>query len=239
MSEPRKEYSARYSGYGYSATEKIRPGIGKAFPMQFALERAEMTTVQFGLQLPPGSVGGTIKYQAEGEITWSVAGNRTRRLVTIADGMCISGPAEHVNVQITDASEALTEAGFTLASDYIANVTVAPGSRPSMQQPPYYEDPDGPYSVVAGASQVVQIPVNIGVVSVYVTVATTVAAAPIAQNAVLVQHASSIAANIWKSYDPRDYEWVPLSPGASELRLLTLAAAPTPLLFTVIYGIDG
>jgi len=239
MSEPRQEYGRRFSGYGYGGTEKIQPGIGKAFPVQYGLVRAEMTTVQFGLRLPPGLTDGLVKYQAQGEIMWSVAGSRTRRLVTIFDGMCISAPAEHVNVQVTDTSQALTEAGFSLASEYIASITIAPGSRPSQQQPPYYEDPGGPYSVAAGGASSVNVPVNIGVISVYVTVATLVAAAPLPQNSVLVQHATGGIGNIWKSYDPRDYQWVPITPGTSQIRLLALAAIPTPVLFTVVFGIDG
>lgn len=169
----------------------VQPTPPKQLQLQVAFDKQMQThTVQFNApdnNIPLGSVAGII---CEAEIIWSVEGTQVRRVVSVSDGVAISGEAQGVAVNIYDAS---FDSGFT----YTVGATVAPGVRGNTQQPPTLRVNGRtalgavfPYSaaVAAGATAFFDIPPNVGAVSSYMEVTNLPAAVPLDDNDITIVH---------------------------------------------------
>jgi hypothetical protein len=233
MAQPRKYDGELDSGWGFgSSGELIAGNESKRVTMQFPLKHAGEATVQLGCQTRDNEFA-SVRFAAIAEIFWSVGGNTVRRVVSLKDGMSITGVGEHVKVIITDDSR--SDDTIPPGIEWAASMTVAPGSRSATQQPPYLEE-QVPYEVAAGATVDVPIPQNSGVISVYVMAAAAVGVA-LADNSILVQQRFLTVPT--KQYDPRNYGWVPITPYADSLRLSVAGAVGGPVRFAVVWGIDG
>lgn len=190
-------------------------------------------TVQFGLSDPNSGLLGGDFVRARAEIIWKQSGNDIRRVIDCNNGVSISGTAEGVSVLVFDDSNiAVTPANAIKA--YQVSVQVAKGTRPSIQQPPTFTTDD--FALAANSNNPVNIPANIGAISVFTAVSPDVIGNAVGAYDVLVTQESLHAER--KQYDPRQSDWVPLIPGATIVRANSSAAAPiTRWQFT--FGIDG
>ncbi len=193
-------------------------------------------TIQFNVidpnsasNLTPGDV-----VRARATISWKVNGNPVIRVVDIGEGVTVTGVAEAVDVQIQDVS--FTSAGTPIIGrglPYTITVTCAPGTRPAVQQPPTVALPQT--NIAAGAQKNFAVPP--GAISVFVAVFPAVLGASIGAYQVQV---NQLALNSsLKIYDPRQSDWVPLIPGATQVAVLTDVALVIDTEVQVTFGIDG
>ena len=214
---------------GWAQTGTLTPGSSNTVNMQQAFEDTGAYTVQFSVngRDESGSAGTRIP---KAVISWTVNGNTIHRKIDVVNGTTISGIADSVNVSVSDNS--ISPAAL---SPYDVTIMVAPGTRASVQQPPYLTGPVVALPAGAGAASQ-QIPQDAGITSVFVTVAPQVADGAVPEFDALVQQASG--GGILKSYDPRQAEWVPLAAGTTNIVLRTGAAAPATV-WSITFGIDG
>lgn len=215
----------------WSKSESLNVGDTRTVNMQRDFEVPGSYTVQFGIQNddPTGQI-----VRAQAEIIWSVDGNSVRRVVDAINGTSVSGTAEGVQVYVRDQSRAFGVG----TSPYLVSIQVVQGTRPSVQQPPYLTDANISHIFNAGANSLdITVPQNSGVISLYAAVGPQVVGNPIAAYDVLVQQRSTTGF-VLKTYDPRDFEWVPLSSGADIIRIAQAAGAPATR-WTLTFGIDG
>src|SRR5262245_46015170 len=171
MSQPRKNNGELEGGWGWGTSDDLIAGNpGRHVTLQFPLRRACEHTVQLGCI--PGTTnpvpGVVLQFAAEAEIFWSTGGNTVRRVVSVKDGMSVSGVGEHVKVVVTDKS-VFAEGGPDDLIAWPVSILVAPGSRGTIQQPPYLEEPLPIVVPAAGASTPILVLRECGVVSAYVT----------------------------------------------------------------------
>lgn len=173
------------------------------------------------------------------EVIWSVEGNYVRRVISVSNGISISGVGQGVKVVVRDGAFPTAP-----ANDYVVGIQVAPGTRPAEQQPPSFAPlcagtdavlRPGVLLVAAGAIITVPIPQNIGAISLYTTAGSTT---PVILTEADIQIHQGYTGGVGvKSYDPRIAQWVPLAPMATELVFYNLSAVT--VLFSLTFGIDG
>lgn len=193
-------------------------------------------TIQFNVSDPNTSVNltpGDI-IRARATITWKVNGNPVIRVVDVGNGVSVTGVAEAIDVQLQDVSS--TSAGTPIllrGRPYTVTITCAPGTRPSVEQPPTVALPQT--NLAAGATKNFDVP--IGAISVFVAVFPAVVGSPIGAYQIQV---NQLAINTsLKLYDPRQTDWVPLIPGTTQIGIAADAALPTDTEIQVTFGIDG
>lgn len=181
------------------------------------------------------------------EIIWSLGGNTTRRVVSVFNGMSISGTAEHVNVRVSDETDLLN---ITQQQKYDVVIMVAKGLRAPTGQPATYTQNITQVggggsrfgSAILGPGQHLDIPVprNSGVVSAYVTVESIGTLSVITELDMVVEQYTINGVQL-RGYDPRLLGWVPISPQCDVIQLQNRfgAGSGKNLLFALTYGIDG
>lgn len=191
-------------------------------------------TIQFGLEDPnvAADLGASGFIRARGEIIWKVGGQDVRRVVDVGNGVSISGTVEGVSAKIYDDS-----VGAPSGRPYFVSMQVVKGSRPSVQQPPVYSLNAQTVEAAGAAGLDVDIPQNIGAISVNITLFPVAIGTAIGAYDIKV---SQLTPNntVRRAYDPRQDQWVPLAPGATKLRFITSAAGPQTNL-QIAFGIDG
>jgi hypothetical protein len=206
-------------------------------------------TIQFGLsnihRVPPITSPNLGNITPTAEIVWSVEGNEVRRIISIVNGVTVTGTGQAVKVKVYDATPA-NDPGQ--ATQYDVSVLIAPGIRPSTQQVPFFAPtiqtgiiglPVGVALVNPTETVSAHIPVNAGATSVYVSVAGALTPIVLSESDLSVIHVSSTGVPT-RMYDPRDAGWVPLSPQTTEIRLFNnLPLGGAVLIFNVAFGIDG
>jgi hypothetical protein len=195
-------------------------------------------TAQFTIGAPSRDLLLGERQRAVAEIIWSVEGNDVRRLVSCTNGLSVSGTAEAVKITIRDESENQTTPLF----DYPVSIQIAPGTRPSTNQPPYYEV-SGYTEVNNGVAEITLVPENAGVISLYVAVATD-DGVPLEPGDITVEMRSGKTAGtgtLLKSFDPvLNNGFVPISPGCQRIEITMHATATaTSAFITPVWGIDG
>jgi len=234
MAEQRSE-----SG-GWSATGSLiarQPRETKAVQLQAVFEQSGNYTVQFSVD--PKTFSGLI-LNPIAEIIWSCEGNSVRRVVSVINGLSVSGMGQACKVTIYDA----TPGTFVFPGvEYDVSVQVVPGVRASTQQPPTFAPIIAGYpgigSVIlsAGSSIVVDVPQNIGAISTYITAGASPVPVILSEADLQVVQLDSLGIFL-KMTDPREMAWVPLAPSAVHLYLFN--NHPTSnVLFSLAYGIDG
>ncbi len=205
--------------------------------LQAKFPKAESYTVQFGINPSAGALAEAV--QAEALISWSVEGNTVTRRVNVANGASVTGTGQAVRVVMADRTVGGT------GKDYVVSVQVAPGSRPSTQQPPTLIPVPAFFNVAptGGVSDpVIPIPTDAGAISVFVTVTAVGPGGPVASAEGIATVDQQISGGFTrKTYDPRTAEWVPLTPGATFLQLHNnnTVISGIHLFFSVTFGIDG
>jgi len=224
---------------GYLTTQNTYPvGIltgnagtkdGFTFQVDFDNEPGNYT-IQFNVTniRPTRNGDGPGNITPTAEVIWSVEGNSVRRLVSVVNGTSITGIGQGIRVRVFDE----TDPGDTTAQQsYTVSVQVTRGSRPSIQQPPtygqYYTDSQGnvlfsSIVVLAGGASIIQVPQNIGAVSVWITAYYPGQSFTDADLYVLQEDSA-------------------LSAQASQIGLLnnTPNVGGSPITFGILFGIDG
>jgi len=191
-------------------------------------------TIQFsiGPQLKFRLLQGGNPTQAEATIDWSVEGNTIRRVVSVSNGMSVSGVAQAVRVVVNDTTLPNTPAQ---PGDYLVEITVAPGTRPGSNIFPTLMRAVNSTLIGAGLTITIPIPEGIGISSISVPIA-SVPGGPIPDQGLQVKQGNTVPTD-FVTYDPRTDQWVPLFPGATVIRLTNNTAFQ--ILAMVIFGIDG
>jgi hypothetical protein len=226
-------WSATGSLFTFNPTRRVT--------LQANFPNSEDYTVQFNVDYPPipAPPPGWNPITTEATIVWSVEGNSVRRRVSVCNGVSVTGVGQACRVEIMDTTIQLAGAGAPKNVEYPVSVQVAPGTRAPIQQPPTLSrltSPNGYIVVPAGTFTIVPIPQDAGAVSVYVAVRITPSLPVVPEGQALVSQ--ELPGIIVRSYDARTFEWVPLAPGATQIRFDNFTAAQT-MSISVVFGIDG
>jgi hypothetical protein len=217
-------------GWSKSGTLIANGDGAQSLTIQQVFDEASDYVIQFGLvpHTPPDTFPA-IRCQAT--ILWTVEGNTIIRKVDVGNGVTVQGCAGAVKVMITDATVLVASPPHT----YDVSINVSPGSRASTNQvPTLFEQL---VTLGPGASALIVIPQNAGIISVDVDVidVTDFAHTPIELQASQVAGAP-----------PGVFQWapvlhpgfVPIVPSANLLSLVNHHSADT-FHATVLWGIDG
>lgn len=217
---------------GWSKSGKLIPGnTSRGLAMQKQFPIAGVYTAQFNID--QGNQPINVRVRAEAIIDWTVAGNSVRRIISVYDGVSISGTASAVNIAVRDTSIALAT-----PIEYSVSIQITPGTRASHSMPPFLER-DGAVIVAPAASSDRTVPIDAGVIAVYTSLATDTLGTPIASGDVRIRHIDNNA-SVLKSYDPVLVSgWVPLSPGTTEIRYEVDAGVGSDVRFQTTFGIEG
>jgi hypothetical protein len=148
----------------------------------------------------------------------------------VGNGTSISGQGQAVAVRVSDQSS-----GAFGANEYTVSIQVAPGTRPSVNKPPTLRGYQTVVTVGGGATSVLDIPQDAGVISVETDVSVLVVGSLPVQALVLQVNG---AGQILNQYDPTIVTgFVPVAPNATQVELVNLSANNYRLQFT--FGIDG
>jgi hypothetical protein len=241
--------SPKLQAGGWSQSGKLTTGnsqLGVPLQADFSKSKhgAGNYTIQFGLQAPDPN---TVIIRPEADIQWTVNGNTVRRIVSVTDGLSITGQAEYAKVRLYDAILAGNVPPAVAGVQYVASINIAPGVRASQQQPPtlmpqrYFNSVSteifilGSISVPATDFVRVPVPQNAGVISVFVTVA--VPAGGLVTAADFQVRQSNPVVGALKRYFPVGEGWVSMGSGVTEINLFNFSAAS--LNASVVFGIDG
>jgi len=212
------------------------PGSGGLSPANSITLQADFPdsnnyTVQFGVVGPDESASsGERKTQAI--ITWAVEGNHITRRIDVVNGTSITGTAQGCHVEVVDLS-------FHV-NPYTVSISIAKGSRPSVQQPPYLT-PNPAFIALdpGGGAGAVLVPNDAGVISIKSEVVAELLGDHLNPDDIVVQFFAS--AVVLKQYSPLiETGWVPLPSGTTAVRYLSFFNAGTVgyLCYTT-FGIDG
>ncbi|MCL2428611.1 MAG: hypothetical protein FWD12_05205 [Alphaproteobacteria bacterium] len=130
-----------------------------------AMEPGEYT-IQFSvMEITPGLGGPRHQIPApRAQVVWKVAGQQTRRLMSIYSGAVIGGLAEAVHVKLQDQAGAIPS--LSKGGTYKVVGMLTRGTRPPAMQPPILVTQPA-IEIVNGGSQRFAVPVDSGVISFY------------------------------------------------------------------------
>lgn len=144
-------------------------------------EKAQPFTVRFSVKPPniDSTADEYANFDCVADIRYTVEGVTVRRLVSIANGVAISGTADSVNVTIQDITSGADAQGIA----YSIEVQIAPGIRSGYALPPTLEAftsivadvptiESGPITLISGQTATYPVPQQAGVISVEIVVQT-------------------------------------------------------------------
>ena len=207
-------------------------GSGREVTMQANFPAPDVYTVQFNILSSTGQIPNP-----EAVVTWKVEGNFVDRLISVANGMTISGVGQGCRIRVYDNSQAIT--GF----DYTASIQVSRGSRPASTVPPTYAPIraagfPGRIVVPATSTASITIPQNKGINSVQITASGIGGLVLLTRVDVSAWQESSVGGGTkLKEWFPPETNWVAIAPSAETLVLNNRTAGN--ILFGVQFGVDG
>jgi hypothetical protein len=210
--------------------------------MQANFPVAGFYTVQFGVEQDPSFLTNP---DIIADVTWSVEGNDIRRKISVGNGTTISGTGQACSVKVRDAS-----IFGPVGQVYTVKALLSPGVRPGSLSRPFLRGIDwdltsiiapsaliNQYLVSIGAGQSVRInvPVNAGVISADVEATLS---SGLTLDPTFVGVGQLNLSGLFKSYYPLvETGFVPVYP--SSTFLIISNAAATPIVVSVLWGIDG
>jgi hypothetical protein len=205
--------------------------------MQANFPEPDTYTCQFSIVTPPPVLAtppGFPQFDAQAEVRWSVEGQSVSRLISIGNGTSITGVGQAVRVRMVDVLSSTLSAFFN--HPYVVSVQCSRGQRPAQEKPPTLKGlAAGITTIVPGASLVIPIPPQAGVISAYLFVdAFPTANRPIQVRA--VQRTGVVSIGFW---DPLVTQgWIPILPNASLIEVFNDAAVGD-VVVSLTWGIDG
>ncbi len=216
------------------AGSAIVPTLGQeGVSLQAAFKESREHTIQLDIDNSADDNASAHFIRAVANITWNVEGGFVTRRVSCTPGMSVTGVAQAVRIVIQDAS--VVPVGQVMRP-YIVSALVAPGSRPSVQQPPFLE---GDRTLVANNGTVtLPAPIGVGAISLYLSLSPNALGTALAAG----QYNAEMRGNTGfalKSWDPIQQQgWIPLAPGT--VAVVISATGAGPITFVVpTWGIDG
>jgi hypothetical protein len=237
-----------YRGWSSSGTLVSKDPL-KTINLQANFVEPVAYTVQFSVtnikaQNGSASIGS---YIPTAEIVWSVTGNSVRRLVSVVNGTSVTGVGQGCRVLVRDSTPP-TDISVVMAYD--VSILIAPGDRAANQTQPILvpltsghlgRTCPGRVLVLPQTYVDVPVPENAGVIAVAVTVSgmLDVGGLVITEADAFVSHVNLF--NEVKRYNPKDYEWVPIGPETTIIRMYNYfpVVSNNVLLYNVTFGIDG
>lgn len=240
-----------HSNVGWSQSGILQANGSTSVAVQLQVDftgQIQTHTIQFdgfNDDLDVGALPATTAI-TEAEILWSVKGTTIRRLISVLDGQSISGMAQSVTVNMRDVT--INGNG----SDYRVGMTVVPGVRANIQQPPSLrisgENSAAPGVVIpfgtglaAGDFATWTIPPNVGAVSAMIGVGTRNGGGgpqSLLDSDLAIQYIASNTA-VLKRLDVRSGNlWIPLFSGTRTIKAFN--NSPTKIIdVSCTIGIDG
>jgi hypothetical protein len=207
--------------------------------------KAQPFTVRFSVK--PPNIESTTVFTVEHEyanfdcvaiISYTVEGVTVRRVVTVANGVAISGTADSVNVSIQDITQTTSPQNIP----YSVEVQIAPGIRSGYALPPTLEAftcivnsvdiiESGPITLVSGQSAVYPVPQQAGVISVEIVTQT---------NSVNVTMGTVNGAQKQYTVNPgENFGFIVMAPNSAFLTVTGLGTEGVDSIHTATWGIEG
>jgi hypothetical protein len=206
---------------------------GQVVSVQHEFKKPGVATVQFNIQRGEPS-SPLYAVWTEAEILWTVGGNTIRRKVTVGDAVSITGLAKSVVVRVIDRTP--LQAGLlAMIETYKVFITISPGARATIEQPPVIYADLYSTDVLAAATLDVPIPEGAGVNAVAVLFSKAGTAVP--DQGVIASHFADLSMPALVRYDPRSIYWAPVAPGAKFVQVYNATLATINA--RVIFGVDG
>lgn len=193
-------------------------------------------TVQFGVE-PAIDPATQLPYASDTQatISWSVAGNTVQRVVSVGNGVSVSGTGQAVTVVVRDVT---VNTSAPAGTKYNVSVQVSPGTRASNGHPAILISPLSRTQLAPapgpGEFVIFDIPANSGVISVEVEAGDPVVGGT-PMDVVISQFSG---ANVYKTYTYSGPVFVPVAPSATKLIISNQNAADA-VDVSVTWGIDG
>ena len=162
--DERPDWMHRQSGWAQSGSlytnAWTRPGSGNQAVkcMVEKFDRASIYTVQIGLNVGDGG----FPVQAEAEVIWSINGTPIRRVVSVSQGVSITGVTESARIAVYDATPIVMDGQASV--EYIALINIAPGPRAATTLPPFLRAYEAALTLAAAQPTLLMVPGNAGVV---------------------------------------------------------------------------
>jgi hypothetical protein len=177
--------------------------------------------------------------RTEAEIIWNVEGQPIRRVVSVLDGMAISGVAQGVWVNVRDVTPPNGVGEIT----YQVGLTVAPGVRGNTGQPPTLRLQSDAASgdstnLAPGATGNWLIPAGVGALSAYITAFPTPGSAPLADNDISILFRSANGTNQMHLGKDGCFRYIPFTNQVQIIRIKNERAVGD-VFFTCLAGIEG
>lgn len=240
---------------GWSKTDSlIAHNTRKRFSLQASFERegASAFTIMFESYYPPQQAG--VWVAAKAKITWSVEGNAVERIVSVRNGLSITGVGEHVVVEVFDDSRSLTVGGAILPInrvEYQIAINIAPGTRgAALIGPtiiPWVLSPTA-LPVVQNYGSIMLIPGVRTTATIDLTDYPSVSAFlfsvgaggwdVVLDNDVIIQVGSPLGTTTWVGAGSKDV-WIPIQSSESFIYIEENPALLTNRLVTVTLAVDG
>lgn len=220
---------------GWSQSGTLVPGSSNsAVSLQAQFPLIGAYTVQLNIQDPNASlVVGNEVVRAQAEIQWSVKGNTVTRLVDCVNGLSITGEAEAVSVRVVDRS-LITVPG---KRPYVVSINVAPGTRPSVQQPPVFS---ADRQTLSGGLASGGVIVPAGAISAQINVVGVTVGQPIVDPDYYIVRQIANGGLVLKAFSPFRYDgWIPLAAGCTQIRFEQSALVVADWFWFTSFGIDG
>jgi hypothetical protein len=211
---------------------------------QAQLSKASVVTVQFEV-IPPN--GGGSPFDCTALVTWKVHYVTVRRIVSVGNGVSISGVAEAFSVSLIDTTNLIANVpAGDIGIKYNVTTTAATGTRPTTQQPATLRgltaaiagvQSQGQINLAPGANVQYPIPPNAGVISVEVVAVSQ--ATPFAPLQIEVDANGPGIVGTFKSWDLVDFPgFVSVPPNATSI-FVTNKDTANSVYVTLTWGIDG
>jgi hypothetical protein len=216
---------------GFSQAGKLDPTDPNShfgFACQF--KTAQVSTVQFSILEPP------IPPNATATVKFRVRGNTITRVISVSDGVQISGVADAIDVDVVDETAVVYGGSLPInIMPYSIFVAAAPGTRPFNSAPPSLREFPSPLTIVSGATVAVPVPSGKGISSALIQW-TTVSVIPNA-SCLVAMFAAATGIGFYRPSQV-DPSYQPLVPGTDVLRITNDDPANT-MFVSVVWGIDG
>ena len=207
-------------------------------------------TIQFSIQTKINPAPFGQKNQALAEIEWTVEGGTIKRVISIGNGTSITGVAQAVKVRVIDDTRTGTAFAAGFDPEYLISMQVVKGTRPAVNRPPSripaniaagggYQALTNGYTILpSGGGVLIPVPEE-GAISVSVQVQdASVGGTLVPEDSIAVlQRQHSGASTILSVCDPRDFDWIPLSPACGYILVANYNAFDVAV--SVAFGIDG
>ena len=220
---------------GWSTTADMITQQAKAVTWQANFPESKYYTLQFGVEPPNQPTAAGRVWATIATILWKVEGNSVQRMVSVNNGVSISGTGQAMTVLLNDVTP---DVGQPKGIPYKIGIQVSPGTRPSQNQPAVLAlQSQADQSLAPASTETYLIPQNAGVISVEV-VATSFDGGTETVPALEVRFIS--AAATFKSFSiNNNYSgFIPVPPGATDISISNTSATDTAFT-TVSWGIDG